>query len=454
MSMVYATCTFIALSCCLAISGLIVCTLRAEAGGIPPETPKVERVEPLDVDPLRDAPGVFFHEDLETIGNLRERFHDVGESDDRFRISNADAFSGKRAIQQIYLPLNRMPGDPGAAGWCWRFFGDNPRTEGIRDRRKHRTAVARWYHKYEDGFTPRDGVRFPQKMARMRCFTSGEWHGAYTVLYWTSGDDAHISIERHTRAPDAHREWLPNLAAEWRFSSPQNVGRWIHFELRVALGRGQRADRVQAWADGVLICDVTGDDLAAGYDEFTLNGMSWDCYWNDGSPAEQSRFFDDLMLSDEPIGPARTGPIPVVRKSAFRSRDASARQAGWQVEIAQGAQKPLAAARTFDGAVTRHEPPAFDYAVVWRGTVTGGGNDVVVDAENGKFTGPLAGKDRLSENALHFVRLRQQDSAGRWSIWSAWHAGFATTWPDGTPPEGRTPPRGYRLDAISPKIEN
>ena len=74
----------------------------------------------------------------------------------------------------------------------------------------------------------------------------------------------------------------------------------------MALGEGRRSDRIQAWADGRLICDVQNDDLASGYTDFTPNGMSWDCYWNGGSPRKQSRYYDDLVLSTEPVGrPAR-----------------------------------------------------------------------------------------------------------------------------------------------------
>ncbi len=401
-----------------------------------PEMPKVERVKPLSPDPLERAPGVFFYENLERIADIKDSFHDIGRSDGRFRISMTDVFSGTKSIQQTYIPESEMQGDPGDAGWGWRFFGDNHRIQG----EKHNVVVARWYHKFEEGFTPRDG-HFPPKMARMRCFSGEAWRGVYTVLFWISGADGHLSIERHTRAPDAHREWSPNHTTRWCFSQPENVGRWIHFELRVALGEGKRSDQIQAWADGVLICDVTGDDLAAGYKEFTLNGMSWDCYWNGGSPREQSRFYDDLMLSTEPIGPARTGFNPVIVKSSSQSQS----QRAWQIEVAQGAQKPLVVEQTVDGVVTRYQPPELDYTVVWKGEVVGDSVEAVVNVATGEFVGLLKDKDRLDANTLYFVRVRQQDMAGNWSAWSNWHAGFATTWAEGTQPADRTAPKGYLL---------
>jgi hypothetical protein len=171
---------------------------------------------------------------------------------------------------------------------------------------------------------------------------------------------------------------------------------------------------------------------------------------------KQSRFYDDLALSTAPIGPARTSANPVIVKSAFQGAAEGDRQQAWEVEVAEAVQKPLVVAQTVDGVVTRYQPPEFEYTVVWKGTVSGEppavGNEVQVSKAAGQFVGPLAGKDGLSPNTLHMVRVRQQDAGarqpdagGNGSAWSPWHAAFATTWAEGTAPEKRTPPRGYLL---------
>ncbi len=423
----------------LAVLALVAgwATAARTADGESGAAPVVERVRPLADDPLKQAPGVFFHEDLETIQKLSESFQDVGGNDGRFRIAETDAFSGKRGIQQEYLPGKELKGDPGNAGWCWRFFGDNPKSGQTRGGKPLTVAVARWYHKFEAGFEPRDGKHWVPKFGRMRCFDEGEWHGVYTALYWIAGKDGHLSIERHTKAPGVHREWLPNHAARFEFSRPESIGRWIHFEMRVALGQGQRADTIQAWADGLLICDLRGDDLAGGYRKFGLNGMSWDCYWNGGSPKKQSRFFDDLMLGTEPIGPARTPPNPQIVLAA-----AGTEVATFEVEVAEGVQQPPEPEKSIDQVVTRHKALQSTYTPVWRGSIRGA-REVTVNAEFGAFVGPREGQTALAANTLHFVRVRGQVQDGAWSAWSAWHAGFATDWPAGNPPPARTPPKGY-----------
>jgi len=427
--------------------GLVLLVLVAGPGasgvqGAEPPTPKIDLVRPLEEDPVREAPGVFFFEDLETIQDLKDRFQDQGLDGGRFRISDTDALSGTKAIQQTYRPLSEFADDedPGSAGWVWRFFGDNPQSSSTRGGEQVRTAVARWYHKFQEGFQPRDGWHFPPKMGRMRSFAEGEWRGVYTVLFWIGGKDGHLSIERHTRAPGAHREWTPNAECRWDFADPINVGRWVAFELRVALGDKPRSDRIQAWADGILVCDIVNDDTAAGYRKFGLNAMSWDCYWNGGSPVEQSRFYDDLVLSTEPVGPVRTPLNPVIVRAGTKGDVGE-----WEVQVAKTLQKPLVPEKTIDGVVTRYRPAEFFRALVWQGNVSGEETEVEVGTETGEFQGVFADRSELIPNTFYMARIRQRPAGGVWTSWSPWHAGFATTWAEKTPPEKQTAPNGYLL---------
>ena len=111
----------------------------------------------------------------------------------------------------------------------------------------------------------------------------------------------------------------------------------------------------------------------------------------------------------------------------------------FEVEVAEGAQKPLKPDTMYDGVPGTYHPLEIDCTVVWQGRVKGE-RRLTVDTKNGVFTGPRAGNVGLDDNALHFVRIRES-LGGRWSAWSGWHAGFATVWKSGT---GERPlPRGY-----------
>ncbi len=429
----------------LSVTQLILLLLAMPLLAAAPPTPKVDKVLPASPSALADLPGVFFYEQCDTIQDLSPRWQNVSSDGGNFRLSRTDALSGNTALRQTYKPLADYDSteDAGAAGWVGRFFGDKashsssipPEQQG-----KYTTAVASWYHKFEEGFTPRDGWHFPPKMARLRCYEAGNWAAKYSILFWIGGEDGYVTIQRHTKIAEAHREWPPNHNTPFKFSNPQNVGRWVHFELRVELGEGPRSDRVQAWADGLLVCDIAGDDIAAGHRGTTLNCMQWDCYWNDGSPVAQSRFFDDMVVGTERIGPLRAGLNPKITKGLYLAEDTPG---GWEAEVAQGVQRELVKDRVLDGIVIGYRDPEVDYTKVWSGGLEGDGLELEVNEANGEFSGPRAGEATLAANTLHFVRVRQKNAEGQWSTWSSWHSGFATDWAEGTPSELKTLPEGY-----------
>ena len=407
---------------------------------MPAPVPRIERVVPLEQDPA--VQGSFFSEDFENLPTLKARFFDVAEGTGKFSISEADAFDGKKGLDQSYInrQTNDAP-DKGSAGWVSRFFGDSPLfASRIEDKAQVTRIYARWYHKFAEGFDAVvDGkVHFPPKTARLRCQDVGHTR-IYTVHYWIENEspEAFIAIERHTTAPGTHREWIPKSVTRFSCSNPENIGRWVHMELAVTLGDKPRSDHVQAWADGKLIADIPNDDLSAGWKKIGLTEMMLDAYWNGGSPKDQHRYYDALALSQNgPIGPARSGPNPELRLVA-----GTPKAEAFEVEVAEGTQKPLKPDTMFDGVPGTYHPIEIDCQVVWKGSVKGK-NRLTVDTKNGVFEGPRAGKNGLDDNVLHFVRIRES-LGGVWSAWAGWHAGFATVWKGGTGSGARPLPRGY-----------
>jgi len=360
-------------------------TVAADAPAVSMSTPvpRIERVVPLERDPAVEES--FFREDFEKLSTLKDRFFDVAEGLGKFSISETDAFDGKKGLDQSYINRQTYDApDKGSAGWVSRFFGDSP---------------------------------------------------LFASRIENASPEAFIAIERHTTAPGTHREWIPKSVTRFSCGDPENIGRWVHMELAVTLGDKPRSDHIQAWADGKLIADIPNDDLSAGWKKTGLTEMMWDAYWNGGSPKDQHRYYDALALSQTgPIGPARSGPNPELRLAAGNPKAEA-----FEVEVAEGAQKPLKPDTMYDGVPGTYHPLEIDCTVVWQGRVKGE-RRLTVDTKNGVFTGPRAGNVGLDDNALHFVRIRES-LGGRWSAWSGWHAGFATVWKSGT---GERPlPRGY-----------
>ena len=173
----------------------------AAAADVPPASmpapvPRIERIVPLEQDPA--VQGSFFREDFENLPALKGRFFDVAEGPGKFCISEADAFDGKKGLDQSYINRHAYDArDKGSAGWISRFFGDSP---------------------------------------------------LFASRIENESPEAFIAIERHTTAPGTHREWIPKSVTRFSCSNPGNIGRWIHMEMAVTLGDKPRSDHVQAWA--------------------------------------------------------------------------------------------------------------------------------------------------------------------------------------------------------------
>jgi hypothetical protein len=334
-----------------------------------------------------------------------------------------------------------MKGDPGDAGWVTRFLGDSPLyASKIEDKQQQRRIWARWYHKFAEGFDARceKGVHYPPKHARLGCIDKA-WTKVYQLLHWIDGEDGHIVIERHTKAPGAHREWIPKCDTSFAFETPLNKGRWICMEMALILGDKGRTDHVMAWADGALICDIPNDDLSGGWKGLGITDMMWDCYWNGGTPlAGNTRFYDDLVLSNQQaIGPVRTAGHPTL----VLCRNPEGTKV-LEVEVGFVTQKPLETLKTFDSVPASYKPLERSGETVWKGKVDGKAAKVVVDTTSGEFTGALAGKRELEPNTMYMIRLRRQDARDTWTEWTDWHAAFATVWAAGTEPDKRTAPKG------------
>ena len=236
-------------------------------------------------------PEWIFCDDFETEQNLNVNYHDARHGGNTgMSVTTNDPFSGLYSLEQHYVP-----GQP--AGWATRFIGDNPHLSSPGP--KINEIYYRFYHKFEAGFTG-----MPQKMSRVKVFrTAGDWEGALGVYLWVNSYI--LCADKRTYIYDEQRyQWLPVTYSTLDFSDPANIGRWICIEARIKLDTpGQSDGVIQYWADGEQILLATG--LPLGNESYAkgLNMVMWGCYWDGLSPKEQSRFYDNLVISTEPIGP-------------------------------------------------------------------------------------------------------------------------------------------------------
>ena len=236
---------------------------------------------------------------FESQDTLAVNYQDV--SVNGMSVVTGEAFEGTHALRQIYTQGQVN------AGWIIRV-----NNSGFPDH-----VFMRWYHKFEAGFQG-----FPPKMARIRYrLRSGDWSSPYAVHCWLETDGVlalDVAATNSTQANDVG--WLPIARTAFSFADAKNIGRWICFEMEVKLNTPEATDGLyRLWADDSLIAERTSVDLRGTLTD-KINEMMLDCYWNGGSPKAQSRYYDNLVISTQKIGPlAGTAVCKNIRKTFSQS---------------------------------------------------------------------------------------------------------------------------------------
>lgn len=214
-------------------------------------------------------------------------------------------------------------------------------------------------------------------------------------------------VQLHASSPDViwynnfdNFKWLGNNPkGEFPIHNTAQAGRWVCVEARLKLNTpGQKDGYAALWVDGKLDTERKNMDFRGSYAEHTINAVLLEAYWNEGSPVDQCRWYDDFVVSTKAIGPLTATANPTLIK--MPSSDCAA----WQAEIAadlEGRQ------------------------VVWQsGSIPAGDGRLAVTSNTGTFTGSASGKTALPGGPTYFCRCRQQNPAGVWSDWSGWHQPF------------------------------
>jgi hypothetical protein len=155
----------------------------------------------------------------------------------------------------------------------------------------------------------------------------------------------------------------------------------------------------ELWVDGVREAARNDLDWHGSWNEYGINAVFLENYWNSGSTRRQARWFDDFVISAAPIG-----PITAAQPVAFTCT--VGRAAAWEAQVS-----------------TRPE----EGGVVWNSVpVKGNGRSIRVGSGSGAFIGARSAKRDLAPNTLHWIRVRERAQSGCWSNYSEWHAPFRT----------------------------
>lgn len=176
----------------------------------------------------------------------------------------------------------------------------------------YREIYWRFYLRNEPGWTGGGG----DKLARAVVFAGSNWSEAliahvwsggagnnYLVLDPASGTDTQGNV-RTTKYNDfANLRWLGAQVGKTPLFDAAHVGQWYCVEARVRVNDpGQSNGVFELWINGNLEARATNLNWVGNYSAYGINALFLENYWSDGSPRQQERYIDNLVVSTQRIG--------------------------------------------------------------------------------------------------------------------------------------------------------
>ncbi len=142
-------------------------------------------------------------------------------------------------------------------------------------------------------------------------FMAHIWSGSYPnqnymVMDPASGLDATGNLKSTKYNDFPNLRWLGNKRGTVNLFSPENKGNWQCVVAHVKLNTPGKSDGIfELWVNGILQAGSYHLNWHGNYNEkpdsYKINAIFFENYWNAGSPKDQKRYFDNILISTEPI---------------------------------------------------------------------------------------------------------------------------------------------------------
>jgi hypothetical protein len=276
------------------------------------EIPRVESVVPAATQPHEGNPAVIWYDSFDGPESVQEQYLEYQKGSPGSRRTEQEALGGSgKSMELVYAK-----GSQGVGGRKL-VFGDCPFGRPLRKGETFTDVYWRIYVKH-----PRGWRGAPAKMSRATGFVSGQWNQAFILHVW-SGAGSTLTLDPASGVRGGEvvtttyndfpkLKWLGNSpSGKFPIHATEESGRWVLVEARLKLNTpGKKDGLASLWVDGVLDAERTGLDFRGTYDAHTINAVFLEAYWNDGSPVDQRRWYDDFVVSTKPIGPVTAGKVP------------------------------------------------------------------------------------------------------------------------------------------------
>ncbi len=378
------------------VSGILFSSPLFAKNNEPPVPVLLESVVPADSQPHSSSPAVIFYDSFDGPDASQAVYLEPSIDSPHADRSSEHALGGRGMSMECFYPQ----GEKGI-GNRKLVFGDGPFGKPVRDGESFEEIYWRIYVKHQRGWIGEG----PAKMSRAAGFVSPQWNQAFILHVWGSGEcltlDPVSGVEDGKVITTCYNDfdrfdWLGNRPhGKFPIHSTENSGRWICVEAHLKLNTpGEKDGYAALWIDGRLDTERRDMDFRGNYTDHLINAVFLEAYWNAGSPVDQYRWYDDFVVSTEPIGPVTAGrPVEI-------QVDCRPEVASWQLQIAENADSKQ---------------------LVWQSdSLSGDLRNVRLDDHHGQWLPPVNRKT----DVMYFCRSRFTDRSGKVSSWSRWQQPF------------------------------
>ena len=204
------------------------------------------------------------------------------------------------------------------AGWLHLAFGRTPQSffravdSGTSD---YRDIYWRFFVRNDSSWSGGGG----HKLSRATVFASeNTWAQAMIAHVWSGGSDGshyYLVLDPASGTDESgdlattkyndfeNLRWLGVARGTTSLFGPDMIGEWHCVEARVRLNdAGSSNGLFRMWINGI---EQPGrDDLnwVGTFDQYGINAVFLENYWNGGAPKDQERYLDNFVVSTERIG--------------------------------------------------------------------------------------------------------------------------------------------------------
>ncbi len=293
-----------------------------------------------------NQPGLIFCDDFESSDPLSDRYFEVNDNGGEFGQAIDVGREGSMGIHGTW-----QAGEVNAGGLL-KSFGRTPSNYIGKHASMPDSTFMEIYWKLDVRHQEGWQGNGPAKLCRALTLANANWATGAMAHLWTGGpNDQYLGMDPasgidadgnlvSTKYNDfANLRWLG-----WKYGitpmfADQEAGKWFCVEGHIKLNTPGETDGIfEFWINDTL---QKGNynlnwhgDWNANPDNYGINALFINNYWNAGSPVEQQRYFDNVVIATQRIG------CPLVSTSVlsetFAKGSIIVNQYGFEWDIPQG----------------------------------------------------------------------------------------------------------------------